>query len=142
MDDHKLSACLTKLRMFMGLPPYDGVGNVVRSDPYFLESIHRDYDATTRHRADGCVARELAEWEKTRKAHIELYAANPDGAAWPLNGDDEFSAVIAMKNYGGSFASSIAKAWQVADQGNLRLLRKTFGELLLSYYNQYIKKGA
>lgn len=38
-----------------------------------------------------------------------------------------------MQRYGGSFASALAKAWQVADRDNQNRLKAAFGDLLAEY---------
>jgi hypothetical protein len=55
---------------------------------------------------------------------------------------DEFYLVKAMKEYGGSFASNLAAAWQRADLSNQRLLRAQFSGLLESYRPYLDKKAA
>ena len=63
-------------------------------------------------------------------------AMNPKEAE-PLN--DEFHLVEAMRDHGGHFASNLAAAWQRADSGNMRKLRREFNNLLETY-RQYLPK--
>lgn len=51
--------------------------------------------------------------------------------------DTEYLEILErMRQYGGHFASNLARAWQFADGGNRKLLEQTFGHLLLDYRKQ------
>lgn len=54
---------------------------------------------------------------------------------------NEDDLIYAMSQYGGSFAKAIAKAWSVADLGNRRALRVSFGDLLETY-RQFLPRRA
>ena len=46
---------------------------------------------------------------------------------------NDYAALIAMRKYGGSFASHLASAWMVADSTNSARLKDAFGDLLEQY---------
>lgn len=50
-----------------------------------------------------------------------------------LSGDEKRAAIECMRRMGGSFASSLAEAWMVADMTNQAKLIRAFPELLLQY---------
>jgi len=52
---------------------------------------------------------------------------------------DELKLVEAMRMYGSGFAHSLATAWQKADSGNVRSLRREFNGLLETY-RQFLPK--
>lgn len=46
---------------------------------------------------------------------------------------DRWPLIVAMKKWGGDFASNLANAWLYADEENSLLLYATFRDLLHSY---------
>jgi hypothetical protein len=50
-----------------------------------------------------------------------------------MNDDARFAMLRTMRTYGGGFASHLADAWSVADQGNCTRLAESFPELIEAY---------
>lgn len=65
-----LSDAVKDLRMFHGLPPHDGPGNICRSDGHFAASIERKYPRALLDRAKAQIQREDQTWQKLRKDYI------------------------------------------------------------------------
>ena len=53
--------------------------------------------------------------------------------------DRQRELLFAMKNYGGSFASTLAEAWLYADADNQVKLEQAFGDLL-EKYDQFLRR--
>lgn len=65
-----LAAAVKDLRMLNGLPPFDGPGNICRSDGHFAASIERKYPRALLDKAKAQIQREDVTWQKVRKDYI------------------------------------------------------------------------
>lgn len=74
-------------------------------------------------------------WEAIHGARNAVNAIHNQAPAEVL--PDEGKLIFAMRDYGGDFASNLAKAWIRADGGNTERLREGFNNLL-GTYRQFI----